>query len=189
MAVGNSKTSNNRANGEYREILLNNISTEELATLLHMQEIIRSFQSKQDKAATIEQLVRAFFKPLQQTMNQTLKRLGYSGASLPTVYSTRHQAVANAKSSGLSDREIAGQFGHRSTSTAKRHYGKKLAGWAKMSFRPSIETLLEVKVGNNLSSLSTNETIRERLINQAKEWNEGTNHGNQLNIMSSHEIR
>lgn len=46
----------------------------------------------------------------------------------PTYYSTRHQAIANAKASGFDPLVIASLFGHISSITAQRHYGKKHHG-------------------------------------------------------------
>lgn len=46
----------------------------------------------------------------------------------PTLYSTRHQAIANCKQAGYSDLEIAALFGHISTHTADKHYARKQYG-------------------------------------------------------------
>lgn len=55
-----------------------------------------------------------------------------------TLYSTRHQAVANAKKAGFSDLQIAALFGHSSIHTAKEHYGKvgSASGSSKLSPHP-----------------------------------------------------
>lgn len=44
------------------------------------------------------------------------------------LYSSRHQAIANAKSSGLSVLQIAALFGHSSIHTAHKHYAKAKFG-------------------------------------------------------------
>ncbi|AYK20463.1 site-specific integrase [Aeromonas veronii] len=124
LRVENAKTTHGRGNGDHREILLHGISDSDLAALMHFREIAQSFASKFAADTPRSAIAKAFFKPLQQTMTHALKRMGHPKNQLPTTYSTRHQAVANAKHSGLSDREIAAMFGHSSTATAKSHYGK-----------------------------------------------------------------
>lgn len=54
----------------------------------------------------------------------------------PTLYSTRHQAVANAKANGLDEISIASLFGHISTTTARLHYGKAIHGSGKIQPLP-----------------------------------------------------
>jgi hypothetical protein len=167
MYVENAKATYGRGNGDHREILLHNISDNDLATLMHFREIVMSFASKFEANTQRSDIAKAFFKPLQQTMTYTLKRQGYKKNQLPTTYSTRHQAVANAKSSGLSDREIAAMFGHSSTATAKSHYGKKLSGWMKVTFRPSRESVASVPEKNISRNLAIPD---QRILDAAAEW-------------------
>nr|WP_228857644.1 hypothetical protein [Pseudomonas syringae]QOQ33370.1 hypothetical protein [Pseudomonas syringae pv. actinidiae] len=167
LVVDNSKTTYGRGNGNRREILLHGISDGDLATLLHFGEIITSFAKKHPPGTPRSVLAKAFFKPLQRTMYEALKRMGHPPKSLPTTYSTRHQAVANAKASGMSDREIAAMFGHISIATAKNHYGKKVNGWMKTSFRPSVESIAAVP-GSHLSG--DNAAPTTRTAEEAAEW-------------------
>lgn len=46
----------------------------------------------------------------------------------PTLYSTRHQAIANAKADGYTPLQIAALFGHISMNTASLHYAHKSVG-------------------------------------------------------------
>lgn len=71
------------------------------------------------------------------------------GASLlkpqyPTLYSTRHQAIANAKATGINDIMIASLFGHISPVTNRKHYGKKQYGNTSCRLVPSVENLMMV---------------------------------------------
>lgn len=172
LRVENAKTTHGRGNGDHREILLHGISDSDLAALMHFREIAQSFASKFTADTPRSAIAKAFFKPLQQTMTHALKRMGHPKNQLPTTYSTRHQAVANAKHSGLSDREIAAMFGHSSTATAKSHYGKKLSGWMKVSFRPSPESVAAVPERNANRDLAT---PGQRLLDAAAEWNRNSN--------------
>lgn len=145
LRIRNSKNSYGRANGPYREILLHSISAADLATILHLLEVVEKHRVK-SRGESQEDLAKSFFRPLRHCMSNALTRSGHRpDAPRPTLYSSRHQAVADAKASGLTDREIAAFFGHSSPSTAKSHYGKKLSGSSKMAFRPSPETLSAVR--------------------------------------------
>lgn len=46
----------------------------------------------------------------------------------PTLYSTRHQAIANCKQAGYDSVQIAALFGHISPYTADKHYARKQKG-------------------------------------------------------------
>jgi hypothetical protein len=169
IVVENAKTTHGRANGESQEILLHNISNSELATLMHMRELAHGYKSKQPENSTNSDITNGFFKPIQQTMNLALQKMGYPKKSLPTTYSTRHQAMANAKQSGLTDREIAAMFGHSSLFTAKRHYGKKINVWMKMVFRASPESMMAVP---EIASSHNNALPTQKIMDVATSWNE-----------------
>lgn len=168
LRVENAKATHGRGNGSHREILLHGISDENLAALMHFQEITRTFAERFAHTTPRDAIIQAFFKPLQRAMNYALNRLGHEKDQLPTTYSTRHQAVANAKRSGLSDREIAAMFGHSSTLTAKSHYGKKMNGWMKVSFRPSPESIAAVPERVSHADLAT---PTKETMSAAAEWN------------------
>lgn len=61
-----------------------------------------------------------------------------------TLYSTRHQCIANAKASKVNIFEIAAFFGHSSTDTSSRHYGKAWSGWSSFVVKPDPRCILEV---------------------------------------------
>lgn len=180
LAVDNAKTTYGRGNGEVREIVLHGISDSELTSLLHFSEVINRFAAQYPVGTRRAEITKAFFKPLQRSMSAALVRLGYDSKRLPTTYSTRHQVVANAKASGLSDREIAAMFGHNSVETAKSHYGKKLDGWSKITFRPSPETVAAVR--SNTRSPGSPKPA-QRISDTAADWirlSEGQQHGRDL---------
>ena len=81
---------------------------------------------------------------MHRVMRNLLMKNG-SKENIPTIYSTRHQAVANARADGLSQKEIAALFGHSSTNTARRHYGKRTAGYPGRTMRPAPESLQAVR--------------------------------------------
>jgi hypothetical protein len=138
LKVENAKTSYGRGNGTIRKIELHNISADDLARLLHFQSLVNSFERQFPPGTSRNELVDKFFKPLQGLLRHVTESTGKGPYSL---YSTRHQAIANAKGSGLEDIEVTAMFGHRSTKTAKNHYGKKSEGWQTTTFRPAQETV------------------------------------------------
>lgn len=167
LRIRNSKTTHGRGNGTHREILLHGINTNELATVMHFLSIVDTHRAKNPSLSKSD-LAKTFYSPLGQTMRNAFNRMGYrKAATTPTLYSSRHQAVANAKFSGLADREIAAMFGHSSTSTAKSHYGKKLSGWAKTQFRPSPESVSKVPDRTPQDNIAH---PKESTLRTAEEW-------------------
>ena len=55
-----------------------------------------------------------------------------------TIYSTRHQAVANRKKAKWKLDEIAAWFGHASIETASRHYGRAGRAWGELPLLQAI---------------------------------------------------
>ncbi|WP_247125306.1 integrase [Acinetobacter baumannii] len=55
-----------------------------------------------------------------------------------TIYSTRHQAVANRKKAKWKLDEIAAWFGHASIETASRHYGRAGRAWGGVALLQAI---------------------------------------------------
>lgn len=75
---------------------------------------------------------------------KTIKDLDDISIERPTIYSTRHQCIANAKASNVHEFEIAAFFGHASVETNSRHYGKAWFGWSKFPFKPALESIEKV---------------------------------------------
>jgi len=171
LRVDNAKVTHGRGNGAEREILLHDITTADLAALMHFRAIAESYAAKMPADTPRSVIAKAFFKPLQQTLNNALRKLaqraGQAAGPLPTIYSTRHQVIANAKQSGLSDREIAAMFGHSSIATAKTHYGKKASGWMSVTFRPSTESVAAVSDRSASSDLAQ---PSQHVLSEASEW-------------------
>ncbi len=143
MVIENAKTSHGRSNGESRELFLYGLTDAQFRSIEDCWRMIGARQEAIPGAAK-GQVVQKFLQVLNRALKRILTSQGYKGQAL-TVYCTRHQAVANAKASGMTDKEVAGLFGHGSTQTARRHYGRKLKAWGRTSFRPSPESLANVR--------------------------------------------
>lgn len=84
----------------------------------------------------------------------------------PTLYSTRHQAVSNAKASLMNPILMAALFGHASIVTAERHYGKQSDGWGGSMVEPHPDSIISVvngltenQISNCLALASTTEIL------------------------------
>lgn len=146
LHILNAKNTHGRANGEARDILLINATVDEAATIRHYLGIVRRYAERFGPETPLEDISHEFYASLQHVMTKAWRKKGYERGSRPTLYSTRHQAVANCKRSGMTNQEVAAFFGHVSTTTAKKHYGKKSNGWAENKFRPSPESVAAVRV-------------------------------------------
>lgn len=154
LVVTNSKYSNGRANGDSREILIGDRpeTIESISAFLsiiydHIDTNLEgiSHSAPDEYNVWLKKLSDRFYEPLQSLLKRTAKKLNDTESDGLTLYSTRHQVVANAKKTGLNDIEIAALFGHNSKHTAKRHYGKKTSGWKNIEVRPSVESIQAVK--------------------------------------------
>ncbi|MGP9666548.1 hypothetical protein [Psychrobacter sp. AOP31-A1-22] len=65
----------------------------------------------------------------------------------PTLYSTRHQAVSDAKAAGMSSVVMAALFGHASVVTADRHYGRISDSWGSGMLQPQQYSIDRVIAG------------------------------------------
>lgn len=145
LIVKNAKDSHGRACGKYRFLSLSVLSDEEL---LKLDRLLVLFQEKKNECTDFNKEV---LRPLQKQLYYILKnnkqcqkiinklhnkkmrtyRYNKDKTSVdktpvkkhPTLYSTRHQAVANAKQMGINPIIIAATFGHASILTAEEHYG------------------------------------------------------------------
>ena len=148
--------------------------------ILAFKHIMRLTQRKMryiiDKDAAIQKVLKRshnkilsrkkFAEQLSDDEFEVLKQ--NTPMKIPSIYSTRHQAVANAKDDGMSAVAIAAMFGHSSVITAQRHYGKAASGRSGSIVRPSERNINNVLLGiteDQLRIINSNETqpSKERL--------------------------
>lgn len=121
-----------------------------------LQDTIRYIENNEPSLAKILQANfvkrRADYNANQKKANAKMKL--YRGKppikQQVSLYSTRHQAVANAKFAGFSDLQIAAIFGHSSTSTARRHYGKVGSASGRSKLSPHPINMKQVVLKSNL---------------------------------------
>jgi integrase len=115
LAVRNRKVNEVRGNGDFRMLALRGDALQGALTVI--QERDRFYA------------MGITWKEIQNGMMRRMNQIRHeAGGPSYTLYSTRHQFAANAKASGLSQREVADRMGHASIETAQSAYGKKISG-------------------------------------------------------------
>lgn len=187
LIVKNAKDSHGRACGKYRFLSLSALSDEEL---LKLDKLLLLFQQKKSQCTDFN---KEILRPLQKQLYYILKnnhqcqkiinklhnkkmrtyrynkdKTGTDKAPIkkhPTLYSTRHQAVANAKQMGINPIVIAATFGHASILTAEEHYGLGYYGNGSGSVLP-----MQISVNAVIDRLTTKQ---EQLLKAGRTWESG----------------
>lgn len=128
LKVPNAKNTNGRSHGEYRTLVLENMSTEDMRAIKSHLNNIRMFLGMEE--------YEYFYRGCAISLYKTCRKLWPRRKKHITLYSTRHQFSANAKSSGLSKVEVAALMGHAVDITATMHYGRKTAGNEEIGVSP-----------------------------------------------------
>jgi hypothetical protein len=119
LSVRNSKHSNGRANGEFRELYVDALTEDELA---HVRTALASCRCETDEQA--QKLLLALRHEFEAARGVDLSPRRTANSSV-TLYSFRHQFVADAKRTFTDPVLTAAVCGHSSTKTAHEHYGKR----------------------------------------------------------------
>lgn len=134
----NAKATNGRGNGSTRTLQLEHWSEPTLAIL---QNFIHTVQAAPNREA-----FTALYNACRKTLYcATRDALGKRRIKHVTLYSGRHQFIANAKSSGLLLAEIAALVGHASDATASEHYGLKRHGHGRIRVKPEPDEIATVR--------------------------------------------
>lgn len=128
LEVKNAKSTNGRAHGETRTLILKNVKREDLLAIREHLNNVVTFVGMDN--------YQYFYNGCSIALYKVCRKLWPRRKRHITLYSTRHQFSANAKSSGFSRMEIAALMGHAVDITATIHYGKKLAGNEELSISP-----------------------------------------------------
>lgn len=125
--IRNAKHTNGRAHGVYRTISYTDLSEAQIAELELAWAIIRRARNRAHRHP---------WRYLMRVASRVLKRevqamFGTSLRSNYTLYTFRHQLLADLKLAGFSFAEIAAIAGHSVTRTAFVHYAKRRVGRAR----------------------------------------------------------
>jgi integrase len=149
LRVENGKNSNLRAHGEFRHLGLDRVpDTKVVALELHLANL----HFEVDRLAADEGLpAEDAFKRLQANVSQLMYRA--ARITWPrrkhhvTLYSARHQFIADCKASGFSRAEIAALVGHATDDTAGKHYERKARGRPGVLVQPLQSEVARIRPG------------------------------------------
>ena len=151
LKVKNGKATNGRSFGEYRYIGLENLNAK---TRMMIQYAIAT--AKKPVGRNGEVLTyKDFYYELSRKYGRIIKSIWPTKKKLITLYTCRHQCIANMKNSGYSAVEIAVIVGHGNDLTACEHYGKKRSGKSVLLPRPNNKDMHKItqKLDNKLKKL------------------------------------
>ena len=162
LRVKNAKFSAKRANGEYREMYINKLIGIELKSIL---EAIRYCNLSEEKIGTRLTALQNEFANARAKLDM---KSGLNERSFTvTMYSFRHQFLADAKKNHVDKKNIAALAGHKSVHTATKHYGRRSSGRNLLLVRPTIESVNAVsKIDNKIvNKLSQKTDVCPNLMN------------------------
>lgn len=138
LRVQNAKNTNGRANGEYRELFIDELGEVERDAI--KGAIAYCFARTTKDMARIQLAMKNEFEIARDKVIVQGKQRNSS----VTLYSFRHQFIADAKKTFDDPVLIAALVGHSSTKTAFEHYGKRRNGRGKIKVYPTPESVAEV---------------------------------------------
>lgn len=146
IVVQNAKATNGRAHGKTRTLLFpsTRVTPQEFQALINHWR----FTERHLAAGTFATFQRDVGKKIQYAARKLWPRK----RRRITLYSTRHQSMANGKSSGRPRAFIAAMHGHATDRTCGEHYGRKQYG----------------KAGRVYAEVPEEEVARVRVV--AKDW-------------------
>ncbi|WP_432262859.1 hypothetical protein [Cupriavidus sp. TMH.W2] len=139
LQVRNAKHSNGRANGAIREMYVDELDEAERATLA--RALAACAAETDEEAQRIKLALKHEF--------EACRAMAVAGTrkeqSSVTMYSFRHQFIADAKLTFETPLLLSATVGHKSTKTAFEHYGKRRHGRGKIRVFPTAETVAAVQ--------------------------------------------
>ena len=158
MRVLNGKSTHGRANGKIRSLILDDLMEEDKAKVFKYWNMLNRFAVKFASQNGLKlcgwEEQQTIIKVLGERLSIKykdfcrLRNIVLTNEDLrPTLYSTRHQCIANAKSNDVDKFDIAGAFGHAGSDTATKYYGKKWRGFGSFKVQPTLDSVLNVNGG------------------------------------------
>ena len=167
LIVDNAKATRCRRNGHQRELVLHGISANEMTAIVFFLRMARSENERYPTDMDAKTRSNLFYRPMNNVIQRALLSIGIAKNDIPSIYSTRHQAVADFKASGVDKREIAAFFGHSSDYTHAGHFAPKKHGGRNVLFRPSPECMSRMDIKNVTKQ---HETIPHRMATEVENW-------------------
>lgn len=143
LLIQNAKNTNGRAHGPTRTLILKELKQEDIFAIKSHLDNIRTFIGMGEYEYFYNGCSTSLYKACRKIWPRRKKHI--------TLYSTRHQFSANAKSSGFSRAEIAAMMGHAVDITAAIHYGRKKAGYETVNISPIKSEVSKIKHVQSIS--------------------------------------
>lgn len=137
LKIQNAKHTNGRAHGPSRTLILEDLRDSDLLAIKTHLNNVRTFAGMGEYEFFYQGCAIALYKACRKCWPRRKRHI--------TLYSTRHQFSANAKSSGMSRLEVAALMGHAVDETAGEHYGRKTSGNEKLGVLPLDEDVQRVR--------------------------------------------
>lgn len=139
LKVKNAKATNGRSHGQYRYIDIDSLGSTELKLLERLLKIIKGID-KSDHGWN------SFYNSVRRRIYTLVRKVKRFQLRYPTLYSTRHQFAANAKSAGISMEAIAAMMGHATNQTVSQTYGRKKDGSNHFNVKANPSDIARVKI-------------------------------------------
>lgn len=152
LHVKNAKSTNGRANGEYRLLDLSNIPSD---ILNHINILVSDLGWTE-----VERFERAYVKVKNKLYQAGKKLFPYRRGGTITLYTFRHQYLADMKKSLEDIYGVSASAGHASIETAQLHYSKRRNG--------RISSELALPSEEDIERLKSSSTT-EKIINRRQE--------------------
>lgn len=148
LTVHNAKNTNSRGNGKTRTLLLKDLGNDDLDALHEMVQLVEAVDSGlmvdgRGRTSTFKPWIRCLASSLAEITATVFPRRTLR----PTMYSLRHQVMADAKWSGESQAEVAALAGHATEDTAGRHYARGVSGARQQRVKASPSNVATVRPG------------------------------------------
>lgn len=141
LRVRNSKHTNGRANGAYRELFIDELTSEERSDV--EAALAYCAVENDEEGKRIHKALLNEFTEVSKWGRVNLARP--RGSRSVTLYSFRHQFIADAKQTFGMPIIISALVGHNSTKTAFEHYGRRANGRGKVRVYPTPESVEAVQ--------------------------------------------
>jgi len=148
LKVKNSKATNGRSHGEFRFLHLGDIDDSDLLYV----RIALQYANPHSQKGWMTQEGKAeswyeYYKYIRSRLYRVTSKLFPVAVRRVTIYSCRHQFIANLKKAKYSREEIAAMVGHGTDETATTHYGRTKYGRTRKGLpKPNMEDVSRVRL-------------------------------------------
>lgn len=153
LVVNNGKHNkdNERANGPVRHLNVTALGPVELNLIKLLLKAVAIY-------AVDDKDWQSFYTGARKAVYRITRRILGSQRKYPSLYSTRHQFSADAKSAGMSKEVVAALMGHATDETAGIHYCLKKHGRGSCRVKPDSSEVATVRI--KVPKLATHDTTR-----------------------------